>query len=47
MKNNRCSFKTGLENAAIVTLADLGRSRDSAASKALEGISEPSDQPRR
>ena len=31
----------------IVTLADLGRSNESAASKALEGISEPSDQPRR
>lgn len=31
----------------IVSLADLGRLRESAASKALEGISEPSDQPRR
>ncbi len=31
----------------IVTLADLGRVGESAASKALEGISEPTDQPRR
>jgi CBS domain-containing protein len=31
----------------IVSLADLGRLGESAASKALEGISEPSDQPRR
>jgi CBS domain-containing protein len=31
----------------IVSLADLGRLGESAASKALEGISEPTDQPRR
>jgi CBS domain-containing protein len=31
----------------IVSLADLGRSAERAATKALEGISEPSDQPRR
>jgi CBS domain-containing protein len=31
----------------IVSLADLGRSDESAASEALEGISQPSDQPRR
>jgi CBS domain-containing protein len=31
----------------IVTLADLGRLAEDAAGKAFEGISEPSDQPRR
>jgi CBS domain-containing protein len=31
----------------IVSLADLGRSDESAANEALEGISEPSDQPGR
>jgi CBS domain-containing protein len=31
----------------VITLADLGRSGVSAAMKALGGVSEPTDQPRR
>jgi CBS domain-containing protein len=31
----------------MITLADLGRSGVSAATKALRGVSEPTDQPRR